>query len=493
MKKHLLSLFAALTPLLASAQTEINDIWYNLDADTKQAEVTSGGLYSGSITIPATVTYEGESYSVTGIGDKAFYDCSGLTTIDIPEGVTTIGGFAFKNCRNLTAINIPENSQLMSIGVSAFYGCGGLTVINIPEGVTSIEDGTFEKCYGLASINIPEGVTSIEDGTFEKCYGLASINIPESVTSIKNGAFRDCCGLTTIDIPEGVTSIERSAFHGCWLTAINIPENSQLKNIGEGAFYQCRNLTAITIPENVTSIGESAFLECHSLTTFTISENSQLKSIGKNAFEWCSNLTAVHISDIADWCKIKFWGSCVSNPLYFAKNLYLKGELVTELTFPEGVTSIGDFAFYGYNHITSITIPEGVTDIGFMPFAYCKNLTTITLPASVEKIGKKAFYECSSISDVYNYAEKLPSVDEYIFSNTNISWNATLHVPASALETYKVCSPWSSFANIVVLGTGVGKMTNDNNQMEIYDLSGRRVEKAEEGIYIVNGRKTVIK
>ena len=148
MKKHLLFLFSALLPMLASAQTkvEIDGIWYKLTSETKQAEVTSksSGKYSGSITLPATVTHEGVDYSVTSIGQSAFAYCSSLTTVTIPASVTSIGQSAFEGCSSLTAITLPEG--VTSIGRSAFEDCSSLAAINIPEGVTSIERYTFYGC-----------------------------------------------------------------------------------------------------------------------------------------------------------------------------------------------------------------------------------------------------------------------------------------------------------------------------------------------------------
>ena len=254
MKKSILLLFAAFATLVASAQTkvEIDGIWYNLVSKAKQAEVTFKGSsydeysneYSGSITIPATVTHEGVSYSVTSIGSYAFYDCRNLTAITLPEGVTSIGDKAFYYCTCLTAITIPEG--VTSIGSSAFYGCSSLTTITIPEGVTSIGSHAFYGCSSLASITIPKSVTSIGDSAFCGCSSLTSITIPKGVTYIGDSAFFGCSGLTSIAIPEGVTSIENDTFS------------------------YCRSLTSITIPKSVTSIGVSVFEGCSSLTNITI-------------------------------------------------------------------------------------------------------------------------------------------------------------------------------------------------------------------------------
>ena len=228
MKKHLLFIFAALLPLVASAQTkvEIDGIWYNLNAETREAEVTFKGdrynsydEYSGAITIPAVVTHNGVEYSVTSIGAWAFFGCSSLTAITLPEGVTSIGEYAFSWCTSLTSITLPE-------------------------GVTSIGDYAFYICSSLTSITIPEGVTSIGEYAFSWCSSLTSLTITENVTSIGNHAFLQCSRLTSI----------------------NIPENSQLTSIGDYAFNGCSSLTSITIPEGVTSIGESAFASCPELT-----------------------------------------------------------------------------------------------------------------------------------------------------------------------------------------------------------------------------------
>ena len=182
MRKTLLLLFTAFATLVTNAQTkvEINGIWYKLTTKDKIAKVTYegdepyvGGWYSGAITIPATVTHNGVSYSVTSIGEWAFKDCSSLTAINIPESVT-------------------------SIGMGAFYGCSSLTAINIPESVTRIESSAFDGCSSLTAINIPEDVTSIEIYTFYGCSSLIAINIPESVTSIGVETFYGCSSLTAI-------------------------------------------------------------------------------------------------------------------------------------------------------------------------------------------------------------------------------------------------------------------------------------------------------
>ena len=233
-KLWLTTIAALLCSLTANAHDfEVGGIYYTITSSADlTVKVTYRGNYSdsysneysGAVTIPSTVTYNSKSYSVTSIGNYAFYECSSLTTIILPEGVT-------------------------SIGERAFSGCSSLTSITLPDGMTSIEYCAFSGCSSLTSITLPEGVTSIGEWAFSDCSSLTSITLSESVTSIGNGAFEDC-----------------------------------------------------------------------------------------------SSLTAVHISSIEAWCKISF-EDYDSNPLYYAHNLYLNGELVTELVIPESVTSIGNYAF----------------------------------------------------------------------------------------------------------------------------------------------------
>ena len=207
MKKSLLCFLILLMMPLASMayDFEVGGIYYKFTdnssvAVTYEVEPTWDSdypaPYSGTITIPSTVNYNDKSYTVTSIGDSAFWFCSGLTSIDIPEGVTSIGDFTFGDCSGLTSITIPEG--VTSIGEYAFGGCSGLTSIDIPEGVTSIGYRAFTGCYGLTSITIPEGVKSIGSFAFYACKSLTSVTIPESVTSIGGWAFFDCSGLTSV-------------------------------------------------------------------------------------------------------------------------------------------------------------------------------------------------------------------------------------------------------------------------------------------------------
>ena len=278
--KKLLFVLLALLPMLASADpVEIDGIYYNLDSKTKKAEVTANPnnyKYSGKVTIPSTVTYNGTQYSVTSIGEDAFYDSSSMTSITIPNSVTTIGDEAFMFCSGLTSITIPNSVK--TIGESAFIKCKGLTSIIIPSSVTSIGDAPFALCSSLASITVKSGNSVydsrnncnalIETASNTLIAGSQNTEIPNSVTAIGNGAFMGNSGITSITIPNSV------------------------KTIYNGAFAYCTELTSVGIPNSVTTIDKSAFAFCDKLSTVSI--GSGVTKIEDRVFFYCSKLTDVY-------------------------------------------------------------------------------------------------------------------------------------------------------------------------------------------------------
>ena len=264
-----------------------NTLFYNITSDNT-VEVWGLNSVSGAVVIPSSVTNNGTTYSVTSIGDEAFYLCSGLTSVTIPNSVTSIGDYVFYCCSSLTSVTI--GNSVTSIGDYAFISCSGLTSVTIGNSVTSIGDYAFEGCSSLTSVTIGNSVTSIGYRAFYECSGLTSVTIPNSVTSIGQSAFAYCSGLTSVTIPNSVTSIGNSAFAGCSsLTSVTIPNS--VTSIGWYAFASCSSLTSVTIPNSVTLIASSAFEGCSSLTSVTI--GNSVTSIGDYSFYGCSSLTSI--------------------------------------------------------------------------------------------------------------------------------------------------------------------------------------------------------
>ena len=318
MKKLLILLTALLLPMVASADAvEIDGIYYNLVAKIKQAEVTSNtNHYSGEVIIPESIIYDGANYIVTSIGDYAFRDCSGLTSITIPNCVTSIGYAAFYGCSSLTSITIPNS--VTSIGDYAFGTCHGLTSVHISDLEAwckiffgdEISNPLFYAHHlymngnEITNLVIPNSVTSIGDYAFEYCSGLTSVTIPNSVTSIGFYAFQDCSGLTSVHISDleawckiffGNSSSNPLYYsHHLYMNSseiTNLVIPNSVTSIGNYAFYGCISLSSVTIPNSVTSIGNYAFYGCSGLTTITI--GSGVKRISDRAFAYCPELTVV--------------------------------------------------------------------------------------------------------------------------------------------------------------------------------------------------------
>ena len=288
------------------------------------------------------------------------------------------------------------------------------------------------------------------------------ITIPKTkdgllVKEIAIEAFRNCDTLISIILPDSVKIIGSYAFRGCdSLTSITIPDS--VTTIGDSAFSYCNSLTSVVIPDSVTSISNYAFYDCDSLTSITIPDS--VTTIGDSAFYECDSLKELYITDITAWCAIDF-GDSDANPLCCTHNLYLNGELVTELIIPEGVTSIGDYAFYNCNSLTSVTIPASVTEIGDYAFYGCNNLskvtfeensqlktignlafnncsslTEITIPASVTQIVDSAFSGCYNLKTVTFLSEVPPQIGGDLFSGTWDAEDFKVYVPEAGFEAY---------------------------------------------------------
>ena len=319
-----------------------------------------------SVAIPNSVTSIGRlAFDGTGIYNEESNWENDVLYIDncLIEARTSISG----------AYAIKENTRL--IANYAFYDCSSLTSVTIPNSVTSIGYRAFHECSSLTSVTIPNSVTSIGEDAFHGCSSLTSVSIPNSVTSIGNSAFYGCSSLTSVSIPNSVTSIENSVFGNCSsLTSVTLNSNDIVSTSRMSNIFGSQ-VEEYVIGDSVTSIGASAFSDCSSLTSVTIPNS--VTSIGQHAFSGCSSLTKTNYTgDIAGWCDIKFVGN-LANPIHYSHNFYINDVKIKDLVIPNSVDSIYDYAFYGCSSLTAVTIPNSITSIGDYAFYNCTSIESI--------------------------------------------------------------------------------------------------------------------
>ena len=456
--KHKLSVFAVLLMALAlpqsvraydfsavapTGQTLYYHLWedgtvyvdFPNDSAYYYSEVWDGYTKpTGDLTIPQTVTNNGVTYDVTAIGNGAFYNCSWLTSVTIPNSVTIIGEWAFRGTTNLTTITLPNNLDTIR---TATFVLSGLTSINIPASVQYIGDRAFGWCTGLESVSIPGTVDKIGMRAFVSDTNLATVTIGNGVSEIGDTAFSRCYNLTNVTIPNSVT------------------------RIGNWAFYLCHSLVHVSIPNSVTFIGDLAF--------------NTVRHI-----EYHGNASDYDPSFIYGF---PFWGA-------YCMNGYTEGDFVYEnvakttligyigsnsvVVIPSTVDTING-AFRGYS-LTSVTIPNSVTTIGYDAFSGCSGLTSVTIPNSVTSIGDYAFSGCSGLTSVnfnaancsiyyygpfsncnnittINFGDNVHQIPANLFRQSSftsitIGWNNITHIGASAFEG---CTNLTS----ITIGNGV--------------------------------------
>ena len=414
---------AIATSLSAAAYDfESAGIYYNITGDNT-VEVTysdrDNNTYSGSISVPETVTNNGTEYSVTTIGESAFKG-SAVTSVSMPESITSMWQYAFSGCQNLESVALPES--LTTLGYSAFKACKLLKTIKIPSGVTAIPDQCFDGCSSLESVTIPEGVTAIGDYAFGSC-NLNALTLPESLEKIGGYAFTGNKSLKSVNIPAKVKTIETQAFNSCGLTELVIPEGVQ--TIGYNTFGS-NSLKNLTLPSTVTSIGGSAFGNNNNLQSIICNAVTP-PTLDGNAFS--SGITPsikVPMASIAAYRKAYGWkdfsnyygGEVVADGITY--RIDENGAMVaavepslTEANVPstvefEGnqypVIKINDNVFADNTNLTAVTLPEGLVEIGGFAFKECQNLEYVTLPESLTTLGDNAFSSCKLLKMI-----KIPS------------------------------------------------------------------------------------
>jgi hypothetical protein len=454
--------------------------------------------YTGSVSIPDSVLYNGNYYKVTSIGSSAFLSCNALTSVTIGNSVTSIAAFAFANS-SLTSVTIPNS--VSSIGNNAFESCVALTSVALPNSLTSINLKTFSGCSGLTSVSIPNSVTLIDEKAFQNCSSLSSLTIPSSVITINKSAFlnntsldtvyfnayncttmgnstfpvfKGCNNLSTLIISDSINYIPSYAFYFCGgLTSVNIPYS--VDSIGEAAFSDCYSITSLTLPSSLISIGRSAFRYNTALDTifFNAYNCTYMGGYQGEVFRGCDSVSTIIISDSINRIPNYAFSSC-------------KG--FSSISIPNSVTKIGRFAFANCFGLTSLTIPNSVTKIEYAAFNNCRGLTSLHISSSCDTIEGVAFGLCTGLTSIRIDAIIPPRLSSQAFSNVNNT--IPVSVPCNSVSTYQNFYLWTYFTNIV--GISNTQFINDSICLgETYSFNGTSIDSA--GIYsVVNGCDSVI-
>ena len=462
---------------------------------------------------------------VTTIGVSAFSGCRALTSITIPNSVTSIGSDAFSGCSSLTSITIPNS--VTRIRKNAFYNCSSLTSVTIPNSVTEIGSSAFSGCFSLTSVTIGNHVTSIATDAFD--YTISKViwltNTPPSGYQSVGGKIHYVPNTSYNQLPNtkvypslndifevgGIKYVPVSLSErtcdaiDCIYTGdvyeVNIDKKVNYKGfdmpvreINPYTGYKCRNITKANI-DITGSIGDNAFSGCSSLKSARI--HKDVKELKNKVFEKCGALSTFIIEDRNTSLKI---GSNDSDPFFKdckLDSVYIGGKMVYNTS-----SSAGYSPFYNNTSLRTVKMSDAETTVYDKEFYGCNNLKNVSFGKGLESIGADVFYDCVNVMQISCDAELPPSCSTNLFDPIN-KWECKLFVPKNSVDAYKKANGWKEFFLIEGTTTGIiNNIYNKTENVDVYTIDGiKRLSKANvneinalpKGIYIINGKKIIIK
>ena len=387
---------------------------YTLNTDGYTASVSgyNAATLTAQCTIPATVTYNDAVYTVTAIGNAAFYNCTGLTSVTFADGsqLDTIGEYAFYGCSSLSTIAFPASLKVIKKDAFSY---SGLTSITLGAELDSVGNLAFYGCNALTTVqwNSPNLKYTDNGGwyLFANNTSIQSVTFGNTVEIVPDYAFQNCTGLSTVSFAEG----------------------SQLDTIGEYAFEGCSSLSTIAFPASLKVIKKYAFYNCSGLTSITL--GAELDSVGNFAFYGCNALTTVQ------------WNS---PNLKYTNNggqyLFANNTSIQSVTFGSTVEVVPYGAFRNCTGLTTVSFADGsqLDTIGEIAFEGCSSLSTIALPASLKVIKEYAFYGCSNLTSITSNAQVPPTMGTDVWAE--VPTTAVVTVPCGTLSVYRNDTDWGN-------------------------------------------------
>ena len=454
------------------------------------------------------VNYKGVDMTVREINPYTAYNCTKIKKAYINiDG--SIGNGAFNRCANLSTVNI---EKVNDIGNEAFNRCANLSSVNIAK-VNDIGHSAFSGCANLSSVNIAK-VNDIGHSAFSGCANLSSVNIAK-VNDIGKGAFSECTNLVSVVVKDG-NNIGESAFSNC-SSLKTLSLDNKIKSLGWSAFRGCSDLKQFVIPDSVTILNYDLLRDCSSLKSIRIHKG--VKQLN-GAFYGCSNLSTLIIEDRNT--SLKLSSAYRDNPLFKdckLDSVYIGGKIVYNTSSDYGYspfyrntslrtvrvsdaeTTIYDNEFYGCTNLQNVSIGDNVKSIGKWAFSGCSSLKNFTFGSGLQSIGQEAFSDCINITQISSEAVVPPTCDINALDDIN-KWNCKLFVPKANINAYKQAPQWREFFFIESTTGITNTVYNKAGLADVYTIDGtKRLSKAStdeinalpKGVYIVNGKKIIIK
>ena len=469
---------------LMKSGLDIDGLQYEI-SDLSASEVTLIGAtaHFNNLVVPATISFVGNTYTVTSIQDNAFENDTLIQgKVTLPSTLTYLGVNAFRGCKGITSVNIPGGVKV--IHECTFENCSSLVNVEFSEGLATIGGGSF-RAAGITNADFPSSLKEIGDEAFAHCGGLVTISMKPNLTTIGLGAFSYCSALKSIETPSSVTTVMGAAFARCENLETAIFSEG-LKNLGEWAFGESMMLKSVYLPSTLKTLGGSAFSDCRSLEKVTIGDGitvledgtfyrcaidsiiipSTVRIIKNNVFAECGSLVYVSIPEGLT----AIWGGAFSNC----------GNLVS-INLPQSLTSIGSGAFKNDARLFDLVIPESVTSIESEAFRDCRGLSSLIIPASVNSLGSNALRGIPLVK----MASATPPA---ITSTEQFDDYTAIVIPDGAYDTYCNTPYWKLFKNQF---TTHGNLTRVVNVEQDSTGSNLSVVIGEQNLPFVVGLKIV--